>query len=237
MNRPLLLGSLLAVVSLATLWGVWSQRSQVAALRAEQQQLVTQLAARAEAPASYATAKPSAAGAATPPTNLAATPELLRLRSDVTRLTERRRELEGVRPDNARLRAQLASRGTNGPGGLHLPPGYIRKTEARLVGYNTPEDTMQSLLWALQNRDLTNVLQAFAPERAEAFRAHAAESGQSPEEFFKQAAGFVGMRIVKREQDAADGSITAEVEMIPGMPGQQFTFRQFNGQWKIDEPF
>jgi hypothetical protein len=30
-----------------------------------------------------------------------------------------------------------------------------------MVGYNTPEDTLQSLLWAVQNRDLTNLLQAF----------------------------------------------------------------------------
>ena len=49
-------------------------------------------------------------------------------------------------------------------GGIQLPPGYIRKSEARMVGYSTPDDTLQSFLWAIQNRDLTNVLQALAPD-------------------------------------------------------------------------
>ena len=39
MNRRGLLGGLLAVVCVATLWGVRGQRSQLAGLRAEQQQL------------------------------------------------------------------------------------------------------------------------------------------------------------------------------------------------------
>ena len=233
MNWRVLFSGFLVVVCLAILWGVWGQRSELAALRADQQQLQAQLAARADSPASPATAEPAGPGAATPAPALVVTPELLRLRSEVTRLTNRRRELAGVSAENDRLRAQLANRGTNGPGGFQLPPGYIRRSEARMVGYNTPEDTLQSFLWALQSHNLTNVLEAFPPDRAEMLRDAAGASPESAQAFFKDSALLPGMRVVKREEAAGDGSIVLNVEVIPGVPGTRITFRQSNGQWKI----
>jgi hypothetical protein len=235
MNRRVLLTGFLLVVCLTTLWAVWGQRNQLAGLRAEQQQLLAQQASNS--PASLTTADTGAALSGTPPPTLVVTPELLRLRSEVTRLTERRRELEGVRADNERLLAQLASRGTNGPGGFQLPPGYVRKSEARMVGYNTPDDTLQSLLWATRNHDLTNILQAFTPERAEQLQANARQSDHSTEDFFRDSAAFVGMWVVGRKQNADDGSVDIEVEVMPGMPHESFSFRQINGQWKIAGPF
>jgi len=232
MNRRVLLSGFLMVACLATLWGVWSQQTQLAGLRAEHQKLLAQRAAAADDSANAAGAVP-----ATPLPNLVATPELLRLRNEVTLLTARRRELAGVRAENEQLRAQLASRGANGPAGIQLPPGYVRKSEARMVGYSTPDDTLQSLLWAVQNHDLTNVLQAFAPDRAEKLRAQAGGSRESIEDFFTQAAGFVGMRIARREQEASDGSIAVEVEVVPGESGPRITFRRIDGQWKIAGPF
>jgi hypothetical protein len=233
MNRRVLLNGLLAVVCLATLWSVWGQRSQLAGLRAEQQQLLAQLAAKADGAASPGTAEATGASSAAPHPALVATPELLRLRSQVTQLTERRRELAGARAENEQLRAQLASRGTNGPDGFQLPPGYVRRSEARFVGYNTPDDTLQSLLWAVQNHDLTNLLQAFTPEIAKEYREQAGESPQSIEHFWSESAALVGIGIVGRKQDASDGSITAEMEVVPGEDGPRMTFRQVNGQWKI----
>jgi hypothetical protein len=235
MNRRALLCGFLVLVSLTTLWGVWGQRNQLARLRAEQQQLLAQQAS--DSPASPTAAEAGATVPGTPPPTLVVTPELLRLRSEVTRLTERRRELEGVRAENERLLAQLASRGTNGPGGFQLPPGYIRQSEARMVGYNSPDDTLQSLLWAARNHDLTNILQAFTPERAEELRAQAGESRESLAEFFSKSAALVGMRVVKREQQAGDGSFVVEVEVMPDLPPAQISFRQINGQWKIAGPF
>jgi hypothetical protein len=164
------------------------------------------------------------------------TPELLRLRGEVTRLAGRRRELAGLAGENERLRAQLASRGTNGAAGFRLPQGYVRRSEARMAGYNTPDDTLQSLLWAIQNHDLTNMLQAFSPERIEHLRGEIAKSNRSPEDFFRDAEALVGMGIVRREQDAAGDSMVVEVEMIPGLPRQQFSLRRINGEWKIDGP-
>jgi hypothetical protein len=163
---------------------------------------------------------------------------LLRLRSEVTRLTECRRELAGGRAENERLRAQLASRVTNSPAVSQLPPGYMRRSEARMVGYNTPDDTLQSLLWAVQNHDLTNFLQGVTPTVAEEIRSKVAVSNQTVEDFFGQAAAFfLGMHVLRREQDASDGSMAVEVEVIPGEAGRWITFRQINGQWKMASHF
>jgi hypothetical protein len=235
MTRRALLGGFLIIVCLAILLGVWCQRSQLASLRAEQRQLLDQMAARADDSASPGTTEATASNSRIPSPALVATPELLRLRNEVTRLSERRRELAGVRAENERLRAQLASRGTNGLGGFQLPPGYVRLSEARMVGYNTPDDTLQSLLWATQYHDLTNVLQAFMPEMAEQFRAQAGKSSQSIEDFFSTYQA-PGMAILSRKPEA-DGSVELEVETVPGAPSGRINLRPVAGQWKIDKAF
>jgi hypothetical protein len=232
MSGRSVLSGLLVLVCVAALWGIWRQQNQLASLRAEQQQMQAQMAAGADSSAPNETPDPGGAGPVATPT-LVVTPELLRLRSEVTRLTERRRELAGERAENERLRAQLASRGTNAAGGIRLPPGYIRRSEARNMGYTTPENTLQTFLWAIHNRDLTNFLQTLAPDTAEKFRAQAGQSGESIEEFFNQARGIVGMCVVNRKPESSDGSISLEVEVVPGASGPRITFRQFDGQWRI----
>ena len=233
MKPRALFSSLLAVVCLATLWGVWSQGSQLASLRAEQQQWVAQRAAQTQPAESAVAPEPLGAAAATPTPAPTGSPELLRLRNDVTRLTERRRELAGVRDENEQLRAELASRGTNGAAGSPFHPGFVRKSEARMMGYKTPEDTLQSLLWAVRNHDLTNALQAFAPEMADALWTRYAQSGESMEAFFHNAGGFFGMRIADKSTIVNDGSLLVCVELVPGMSGPMIRLRQVNDQWKI----
>ena len=138
-----------------------------------------------------------------------------------------------MRAENERLRAEVAGRGTNGTAQYWSSPGFLRKSEARMVGYNTPEDTLQSLLCAVHNHDLTNALQAFAPEMANELTVRFAESGQSMEDFFSRVGGFFGMRIADRSTVVNDGSRLVWVELVPGMPGQLVNLSQTNGQWKI----
>ena len=220
MKPPVLVSGGVIVVCLVTLWGAWDTHWQLANLRAEQQRLLADRTAAAETAANPPEAAPAPA---------AASPELLRLRSEVTRLTERRRELASVTTEHQRLQAQLASRATNG--GLRLSPGYIRQADARLVGYNTPEDTLQSFLWALHNHDFTNFLRALAPEAIQGV-----QDGRRPEILFRDTDQLIGMGILQKEvQD--DGTVEAEVEMVPGLPHARIRLRQLAGEWKIAAPF
>ena len=222
MNLRLLFTGILTAVCLATLASALIQRQQLAGLRAEQQGLITQLgtAQDASSPADRVTTSTTVSNSVTTPSL-----ELLKLRSEVTRLTGRRRELAAARGENQHLRVQLAANRTNVSAANALPPGYLRRSEARFVGYNTPADTIQSLLWAVQNRDFTNLLAAFTPETARQM--------QQDKDFFENVSIIPGMHI-KSQQQMPDGSIELEVEIVPGepLPGRM-RFHQINGQWKL----
>ena len=233
MNRRVLLSIVLIVVCGAVICGMALQQGQLTRLRAEQRQFVAQLTPSPDSPAQTASVSPE--------TRLVTSPvpsELLRLRNEVTRLTERRRELTGVRAENERLHAQLVSQGTNGAAGNRPPPGYVRKAEARLLGYNTPEDTIQSFLWALQSNNITNLLQVYTPDEAEGMRDRVSQSTGSIKDYLRGAEAVPGMAVVSRKEGPdGPGSLEVEVEIGPNLPHEWISMRQVGGQWKIAQRF
>jgi hypothetical protein len=218
-------GSVLVVACLAELWVISSQHRQLAGLRGEEERLMAQRASETK------NAPPSADQTVAEPedssSRIAATPELLRLRGEVTRLEARRRELASVSAQNASLRTQVATQGTNAGTGIPLPPGYVRTGEARLVGYGSPQDTIQSLLWAVRNKSSAHFLQAFSPELAQQFQTEGAF-----EKIFQDADQVPGMALVESHQ-MEDGSVEAKLEVVPDSEGPPVKFRQINGEWKI----
>lgn len=162
--------------------------------------------------------------------------ELLRLRGEVGQLERRKRELGGVRAENEILRTQLATKGTNAPGGVVLPAGYVRKADAKLAGFATPEDTIQSMLWAIENRDVATFVQVFSPEMAKQMESEIQRRGTA-EEFFKEANLLPGLRIIEKRAEAVDRVVLA-IEVIPGDDHtQKVRFKQFDGQWKMVSGF
>jgi hypothetical protein len=229
MTQRLLLIGLAFLVCLAFFSATLRQRGQLTALRAEQRRLLAESAAP---PADSARVPAVEITAVTPGVSSpSVSSELLRLRGEVTRLARQRDELASVAAENQRLRAQAANRATNATTGPPLPSGYVRISQARMAGYDTPEATIESMLWAIHNHDLTNLLQAFAPEEAQQIQKQADRSGAGRESFFQEAAAIPGLSIVSREQ-MPDGSISVKAEIAPGMPFGPIRFRQINGQWK-----
>ena len=222
------------VACLATLTCVLVQGRQLANLRTEKQRLASDFRPTEDSSSQSPVAQPMPESAEPRPT---ASPslELLRLRSDVSRLTTRRRELFGVTNENARLRAQLQDRMANARAAPALPPGYVLRSKAQRVGFNTPDDAIQSFLWALQNRDFNEFLQALTPESARQIGTQLGQSGNSTNEFFQRVEGWVGMAILDRRQ-LTDGSIEANVEIVPGIPALKLHFQLIGGQWKIGMP-
>jgi hypothetical protein len=232
MNQRIFVIGSSSVFFLATLAGVFVQSRELSSLRADQQRQLA-FATRANNQSSRTTAdvqseESSASRSGPSPTLL----ELLRLRSQVGQLTERKRELTSARAENERLHAQLATRSTNSPPGTTLPSGYIRRSQAQWAGMNTPENTMQSLLWAVQNRDPTNLLQLLTPESRQKLLQ---EAGDTPENVFEKLT-VPGLRVV-RQQQLPDGSIELQIEVIPGQPTPaRILFRQLSGEWKMVFP-
>jgi hypothetical protein len=223
--------SILCVVSLAAVWAVLAQQHELGALRTEHQVQTAQSQAGASQGSAAST---ETIARTTTDSPAASSSELLHLRSEVTRLTHLREALVDVRTENERLRSQLAARGTNARSGPALPPGFIRKSEARFLGYRRPEDTLQSFLWALQNRDFTNLLQALTPESAQHLLQ--AQSARATEDFFKDAGAIPGLAILG-QKTLEDGTVEMQIELTPSVPTETFHFRQINGEWKMAGPF
>ena len=230
MNLRVLITGTSVVVCVAALAGVLVQGSQLRSLRAQQRNsLIRPDAARFAS--MDTTISGSAAQPKEPSSTVSPSLELLRLRNEVTRLTGRKRELVGVQGENRQLNERLVASRTNSNS---LPPDYIRASQAQLVGYNTPEQTLQSLFWAVRNRDITNFLQSFTPERARWLQADLQKSGISVETFFETVNTLPGARIVEREK-LPEGRLALRIEFIPGETlDWSIRLQQINGQWKIE---
>ena len=99
--------------------------------------------------------------------------------------------------------------------------------EARFVGYTTPDDAIQSFLWAIHSHDLTNLLQAFTPDVAEDMRKRIQQSNRTVEDYLHETGVVPGMAIWSRIQDP-DGSLVLNVEVGPNVPRQMITGARSN---------
>jgi len=169
------------------------------------------------------------------------------LRAEVARLSQQQTELARARTENEKLRLQLEERRTNSA--ARKGAVYIPTSEAKWLGYNSPEDTLQSLLWAAQNHNLEKFLEAMTPEAAEEFKSLFKVS-ENPEDaakkLFDENGVPSGFRIIGREQ-AADGGMALTVTVIkphsgtePGVDvesSEPVRFQQIAGQWKMIIPY
>ncbi len=217
MNKRVLTIAAVAAVCLAAALAVIAQRRQLSTLQAQKDQLAAQAAGPADR-IEASSKEPSQAST-----------ELLELRNKITQLTQRKNELAGVRPENETLQAQLAGK-INNSAAASAPSGFIRKADARWVGTAKPEDTFQSALWALHNRQIDTFLQLLEPGSAEKLRQ---QIGNSPEKFLDDAATIPAMR-VSNLQNFGAATMKANLDLGPDdrTPRPIFFFL-LNGQWKI----
>jgi len=227
--RNIIVG-VVALLCLTAVWAAIAQHQQILTLRAEQQRLI----AASEHPAQFTSlASQTLESSANPSQSAAVSSELLRLRGEVGVLTRRRRELEGIDKENERLRLQLASTPSSNAPGPRLSPGYIRKNQAQMAGYNSPEDTLQTFLWAMANHNYQAILDALSPQAAQQFAANMPVA-QSSNLFHEVDTAIPGLGVVGRK-DLPDGGVELTVEMAPGI-AQPMRFERLNGQWKIGDP-
>jgi hypothetical protein len=228
--KPRVLVIVLSVGALITTVAMVGRQRQ---LLADLHSQVQALQSRAEALTNEAPAETEAPVAAAPQTGPSL--ELLRLRSQVGQLERRKRELAGVTEENKRLQTQLAAKATNAPGVVALPAGYIRKSEAKRAGFGTPEDSLQSFLWAIEHRDLPTLMQFFGPDQAKQMASEVERRG-SAEDFFKDkdTGALPGFSIIGREQKD-DSTIVLSVQIVPGdePANQKMRFKQIDGQWRL----
>ena len=210
----------MAVLSIVTVCAVAVQRRELLGLRAQQKSKFPGMTFSIEQPAGAPFVQASSSSA-----NVR---ELLQLRNQASQLRRQRDELLPLRTEHQALLEQIAMRGTNSA----LPANYIRKSEARLVGFKSPEETIQSFLYALRMRDITNLVEAFTPEAAARMRGQQPGASGFLERLLDEGQTLVGLAVVSQKQ--LQGNLMVEVQVLPGVPPMQLFFRSVNDQWKIE---
>jgi hypothetical protein len=226
MNKRTLLIFATWVLCLGTAWAVLAQRRELARLQAQKERVSEQVT-RDQTHSKIDDSKVSVSPGTLSDVD---SRELLRLRSEVTRLNARKRELAEVAETHQRLRDQLENGSTNVVGN-RVPPGYMRKSEAQFVGYSTPENTVQSFLWALHHHDANGLLQSFSADISAKI-----EANGGTDSFFKNADPMPGLAIRGRN-NLPDGSVELEVEFGSSMPTDKLHLRPLNGEWKLESLF
>lgn len=227
MNPRAWISGTLLLVALATGIGVVRQHRELGRLRSE---LANLRPATPPRPAGQTNPAPAPPPAAASPLTESEKHELLRLRAEVTRLDARRRELASARAENERLQAAHRARNPGTPpAGAALPPGYIRRTEARFQGAATPEAALESLLWAMAQRDTNALARLMPPEWWDHARV---ELARNPEEFWKQSR-LPGFRVVEVVQPDVDHAVV-KLEILPGEPPEQMKLTRVGGEWRLE---
>lgn len=227
MNAPTWVGVALAIAGITGVFLTFPQRSRLELLRREARSLdvahQSAISSRHSDPPTDSA--PSGRDRLTEAERL----ELLRLRGEITRMRERVRGMAGVRAENQQLKARL-QQPVHTDGRQGLPAGYQHRRAAQFAGYGSPEATIQSLLWATENRDTNALFAAFDTEQSQAMRnALARDDGGA---FWNALRVVPGWRITSGGRRGADQAFLT-VEFMPGAPPQDMYLRLIGNEWKI----
>lgn len=163
--------------------------------------------------------------------------ELLRRRNEARRLRAQKQELEKLRAENQRLATTLKT-GDIAPRKLSEMEGYVAKETWANVGFAAPENTVQSLFWAISSGNLEQFVQCFTPESAR--RLHR-QMEQQPDQFRKEYFGETnpfrklnGFRIAERTF-VAEGKMRLGIQGTANGAVMPLDMRRVGNEWKIDD--
>lgn len=205
---------------------VFRQQGQLRRLRTELAQIE---AARAAAVPPVATALAQSTSPAPSPLSEADKQELMRLRGEVARLMRRQRELAGVEAENASLRAGPVAGATNGAR-MKLPPGYVKRAQAKLAGNGSPEAALQSLFWSIEHRDTNQLFLVVEPDFHRQMVEELTRAGA--DQFWEGARQLPGYHVVTSEP-RSDAEVLLQVQFVPDEPAVSIAARRTGGTWRL----
>ncbi|HEX4645965.1 MAG TPA: hypothetical protein VH598_10180 [Verrucomicrobiae bacterium] len=167
--------------------------------------------------------------------------ELLKLRSKVNELLRQQRE-------NEKMRSVPPDRETKPAATATVPPATsetqgIPKESWAFVGYQTPQNALQSVMWAMNAGDLRTFLASLAPEAQDAVTARF--EGKSDNEIaalLKEEVSHIGALRLDRMRQSSETEASFEVSSTETDNGKVKTrdaavlnFRNIGGAWKLTD--
>lgn len=207
--------------------GTWAQHRQVTDLRATLQ---------APPPASNDSRPVARIVADAPPLTAPLTDaehrELLALRRDVGQLRQQKPDLDRLRSENQRLKAAVDHSSALDPAGNPGVSPYLTASTARFTGAATPEDTLQSFLFAARHRDTNALFQVLASLSVAKVLWDIEHQGA--EAALQDLGRIPGFRI-KEVTEMPDGTAEAEIQFDPRSDAmtEKMRLERVNGQWKL----
>lgn len=166
--------------------------------------------------------------------------ELLRLRGQVGVLRQQKSELEKARTENQQVHTVLArylemAAGTNSA----ATPGYLPQGSWTNTGYASPEDALQTTLWAGYNGDVTNFFASVTEEaRTNMFDGFKGKSAtEASIQLADQTYGVKSVQILGRDVlDEDDVLLTVAFDGKDDTRIGKVIMKKVAGQWKFGLP-
>jgi cell division protein FtsB len=159
--------------------------------------------------------------------------ELPRLRSQVGQLRKQAASLGRLRTENLQLQAkakQLASQPDQGASSA-MPPDFITRDALRDMGLSSPENSVQTIMWAMATGNARRMMQCAADTgNSTVSDANLESQGQ---EWAKQFKTFPGFRISGKTNLAPD-EVEIHLQSSPGGDSIPMKLKLIEGQWKLD---
>ena len=168
--------------------------------------------------------------------------ELLRLRGEAGVLREQSQELETVRNENRQAHAALeSSLKAQAPAvaGAAATADYWPRGSWAFTGYASPDATLQTLLWAMNNGDLKAVLASATGDVAEGMEKDFA--GKSEDEAsiraMDEVSSLQSVRVLNREVQGDDTVVlTAASEGQTDTHTEELLLQKIGNDWKVSGP-
>ena len=167
----------------------------------------------------------------------AATRDLLRLRNEVRQLREQQPELEKLRGENQRLADQVKSAAVPAKSITQME-GFVAKESWSQAGFGSPEAAVQTLFWALQNKNLQNIADCMEPTERDQFLKQfeqmSDEQRRRTTEEFTLLAKLKGFRVAEKTVEAED-KVVLSLQVAAGGELLKIPLRRVGTEWKIEK--
>jgi hypothetical protein len=156
--------------------------------------------------------------------------ELAKLRDEVQRLRHRTNDIQVLQAELLRLRAKLASIGSNAL--PDVPPEDIYPRESwEFAGYDTPEATLESVTWAISEGNEDAYMAGLSPELRDQMQSQLG-GGSFAEAAPLEMSDTTGFRIVGRET-ISDNQVVYTVHMDGANDEADMVLQYANGGWMV----